>query len=173
MDAFCKNLAISAKYKIIEDKYKEALAPFIEEDFRLASLKREEEQEKARRLAIEKKLNIDFWFWLNGYVFEREIEILFQKMWYRTKRTKWSWDGWIDIFLFKGGNKYVVQCKNHKKPVWPNIVRDLYWVLKSENAHKAMLINSGWFTKGVHDFARWKDITLWDIKDILKYKSSY
>lgn len=157
-------------YEIATNKYAQEQKRIKKEQDRLI-LEKLREVEAQRKKEIRRKK--DFWQNLNWYDFEKEIEILFQKDWFDTKRTKWSWDWWIDIFLFKDGKKYVVQCKNHKKEVWPNIVRDLYGVLAAEKADKAMLINSGWFTKGVHDFSRWKEIVLWDIDDILKCSSKH
>ncbi len=60
---------------------------------------------------------------MNGHDFETEIAALFGEKGYRTEQTRGSGDDGIDIWLEKGGKKYIVQCKAHEKPVGPATVQ--------------------------------------------------
>jgi restriction system protein len=111
---------------------------------------------------------------MSGYTFEKEIENLYKKIGFEVNRTKYSGDGGVDLILYDSmKNKIVVQCKNHKNPVGPSIVRELYGVMISEDASKAVLICSGGFTEGVFAFARNKNIELLDLNKILELSRSY
>jgi len=132
-----------------------------------------DEEEKYNKKIIEyenwiKKQKEDFWFNLSGHEFEVEINTLLQKMRFNTELTKGSGDKGIDIVILEDDGGTIVQCKNHKNPVSPAIVRELYGVMASENSKKGILINTGGFTKGVYEFSEGKPIELWDIEKILE-----
>ncbi|NLF83797.1 MAG: restriction endonuclease, partial [Candidatus Gastranaerophilales bacterium] len=82
--------------------------------------------------------------------------------------TKGSGDAGIDIILEKDGEKYCVQCKAHKKPVGPAIVRELYGAMHSAGIRQGILVCLGGFTSGVYDFVKDKPIKLVDIDDVIK-----
>lgn len=133
--------------------------------------KRKTEYERKQNAALQQKQE---WFALNGYQFEIEITKLFIKMGYHAERTVASGDGGIDIILHDvNENRIIVQCKNHKNPVGPSIVRELYGVMVAEKAKKAILICSGGFTEGVHNFAKGKPIDLWDINKVLEMHNKF
>lgn len=116
----------------------------------------------------EERSKRDFWLSLNGFEFEDQITGLFSKLGYKANKTKNTGDGGVDVVLIdKRGSKILVQCKAHKKPVGPHIVRDLFGVMQSEKADRGILINLGGFTQGVIDFANGKKITLLDLFGVL------
>jgi HJR/Mrr/RecB family endonuclease len=51
--------------------------------------------------------------------------------------------------LYKDGKKIVVQCKAHRNPVGPNVVRELYGTMFHAGADAAKLVALGGFTQGV------------------------
>ena len=114
----------------------------------------------------------DFWFNLTGHEFESEVNNLFQKKGLNTKLTKGSGDKGIDIVILEDDGGTIVQCKNHKNPISPSTVRELYGVMTSENSNKGILINTGGFTKGVYEFVEGKPIELWDINKIIQMNES-
>ena len=128
-------------------------------------------REKDRKRQIEKqkeKLKLDYWQSLSGFDFEYQVYKLFVEKGYNAKLTSKTGDGGIDIVLRdKSGSKIIVQCKNHKAKIGPSTVRDLYGVLISEKAIKAILINSGGFTSGVYNFTKGKPIELWNVIDLI------
>ena len=70
--------------------------------------------------------------------------------------------------MYNAGEKIIVQCKRHKNPIGPAVVRELYGSLSASKAQAAILICTGGFTKGVYRFARDKPITLLDIDGIVE-----
>ena len=130
----------------------------------------EYEQEYINNLILtsNRKNHEEYWFNLNGNDFEVEIGNLYKRLGFKVERTQLVGDGGIDVKLWNSDDEYiVVQCKNHKNTVGPSIVRDLYGVMISENAQKAILICSGGFTVGVYNFVKDKPIELIDISGIL------
>lgn len=120
-------------------------------------------------IAANKKNQEEYWFNLSGNDFEVEVANLYRNLGYCVERTQLVGDGGIDIKLWKSQNEYIiVQCKNHRKKVGPSVVRDLYGVMISEKANKAVLICSGGFTAGVLDFTQGKPIELIDISILLE-----
>jgi len=127
------------------------------------------EQEKNERLKIKHT-----WLDLSGYDFELEIANLYQKMGYKVKPTRFSGDGGIDLFLYDANNrKIILQCKNHRHAIGPAIARELFGVMISEKADKAILVCSGGFTKGVYSFVKGKNIELITIENIIQFHSKY
>ena len=82
------------------------------------------------------------------------------------KFTPASGDQGIDLILRKGGRTTVVQCKAHRRPASPAMVRELYGSMHAFGAESAILACTGGFSGGVKDFARGKPIQLisaWEI----------
>jgi HJR/Mrr/RecB family endonuclease len=110
----------------------------------------------------------NFWFSLSGWEFETEFEKLLKQQGFVTHKTSGSADGGVDIFATRGSTRYAVQCKAHKKPTGPSIVRDLYGSMNHNNIKNGILVNLGGFTEGVFDFVRDKSIVLLDIDDVIE-----
>jgi len=115
-----------------------------------------------------KAKNSEYWFSLNGWEFESEFEKILNKNGFTTNKTKGSSDGGIDIFAVKNNTSLAVQCKAHKNPVGPAIVRELYGSMNHNNIKNGILVNLGGFTKGVVEFSKDKSIILLDIDDVIK-----
>ena len=140
--------------------YEEEVALYrmiLEEDARV--------QEEAERLR-QKKLR-DFWMSLSGTGFERELGTLYEQFGYQVASTPASGDEGVDLILIKDGKKTVVQCKAHKAPVGPAIVRELYGSMVAFGADNAILACTGGFTRGVWEFADGKPIELISTNEIL------
>jgi restriction system protein len=72
-----------------------------------------------------------------------------------------SGDGGIDLLLTRGPERVLVQCKQWKKRrVGVKPVRELYGVMVSEGASKAILITSGSFTPEARRFAEKSAVVL-------------
>lgn len=123
------------------------------------------EAEQLLKAKMKKKM---YWISMSGHRFEKEIAQLFSKSGYATKVTKGSGDGGVDIILEKNRVIYLVQCKNHKKPVAPATVRDLYGAMSHEGVTNGILVSTMGFTQGVYTFVRGKNIELVSLEDILK-----
>jgi restriction system protein len=72
-------------------------------------------------------------------------------------------DGGVDLVLTKGGEKFLVQCKQWKAfKVSVTVVRELYGVMASKGAAGGFVVTSGKFTADAQEFARGRNITLVD-----------
>jgi tetratricopeptide (TPR) repeat protein len=103
---------------------------------------------------------------MKGIRFEEMVLSLLSSMGLDVEGTNVSGDGGIDIIAYNSdpvtGGKYIVQCKDWTKPVGEPAVRDLYGVLHSEAANKAILITTSSFTEPAKRFALGKQIELID-----------
>ena len=72
-------------------------------------------------------------------------------------------DGGVDIRLRKGGESYLVQCKNWRKQrIGVATVREMFGVLVAESAREVFVVCSGTFTADAARFAKGKPINLVD-----------
>lgn len=72
-------------------------------------------------------------------------------------------DGGVDIRLRKGGESYLVQCKNWRKQrIGVAKVREMFGVLVAESAREVFVVCSGTFTADAVRFAKGKPINLVD-----------
>jgi len=109
----------------------------------------------------------DFWTSLSGLQFENELAKLFRKLGVRAEQTTASDDKGVDIWLRTEKGKEIVQCKAHKNPITPHVVRELYGTLKHFGAAQAILASTSGFTKGVFEFTKDKPISLLDLNSII------
>ena len=147
--------------------YEEAWAAYREEEWEAKRARQEaekaqreskrirQEAERARRRELR-----DYWMSLDGDEFEQEMGILYRNLGYRVESTPKSGDQGIDLILRKNGKTTVVQCKSHKAPVGPAIVRELFGSMVAFSADNAILACTGGFTRGVKEFVRGKPIAL-------------
>jgi len=78
-------------------------------------------------------------------------------------------DGGIDLVLRKGGDKFLVQCKQWKAfTVGVTVVRELYGVMAANGAAGGFVVTSGRFTDDVKAFASGRNITLVDGEALFK-----
>lgn len=81
-------------------------------------------------------------------------------------------DGGIDLWLKKGGKKYIVQCKHWKNNVGVAIIREMFGVMVSERAKGVMIVTTGAFTKEAISFAEGKPIELIDGQQLVERVAS-
>ena len=72
-------------------------------------------------------------------------------------------DGGVDIRLRKGGESYLVQCKNwRKRSIGVATVREMFGILAAESAREVLIVCSGTFTADAVRFAEDQPIRLVD-----------
>jgi len=72
-------------------------------------------------------------------------------------------DGGVDLVLRKGGEKFLVQCKQWKAfKVGVTVVRELYGVMAANGAVGGFVVTSGTFTEDAKSFASGRNVTLID-----------
>jgi len=77
-------------------------------------------------------------------------------------------DGGVDLWLRKGNERYIAQCKRWKnKKVGVAVVREMYGIMSAENADGVYIISSGNFTQEAISFAVDKPIHLINGNDLV------
>lgn len=72
-------------------------------------------------------------------------------------------DGGVDLVLRKGGEKYLVQCKQWRAyKVTVQVVRELYGVMAASGAAGGFVVTSGRFTADAREFAEGRNVELMD-----------
>ncbi len=72
-------------------------------------------------------------------------------------------DGGVDLILKKGGERFLVQCKQWRAlKVSVSVVRELYGVMTDQGAAGGFVVTSGRFTDDASSFAKGKNIDLID-----------
>ncbi|MFZ5986395.1 MAG: restriction endonuclease [Bacillota bacterium] len=113
----------------------------------------------------------EYWKGLSGHQFEDALAQVYRKKGYLATVSKAGGDEGIDIVLEKGGERIIVQCKAHSKPIGPVVARELYGVMIHFNISKAILASTSGFTEGVYKFVEDKQIELVTIEDIISMSS--
>lgn len=109
-----------------------------------------------------------YWFQMDGWEFEKAVAELFRRDGYSAEVTKGSGDGGVDIILYRGGAKTLVQCKAHKAAVGPKDLRELYGVMAADRGHPdGIFVSLGGFTKGANEFASGKPMKLMAVADVI------
>jgi restriction system protein len=72
-------------------------------------------------------------------------------------------DGGVDLVLSRGGQRFLVQCKQYRaSTVSVMVVREIFGVVAARKAAGAIVVTTGTFTKDAVDFARGQPIELID-----------
>jgi restriction system protein len=79
-------------------------------------------------------------------------------------------DGGIDLDLWRAGERVIVQCKQWKRQVPVEKVRELLGVVTGEGASRGVLVAPGGFTRAAREFAHGKALELVDAEGLLKLK---
>lgn len=131
------------------------------------------EAEKRKFQEWQHRTKVDWWFKLSGHQFEAELGKIFKKLGYTVFQTSGSGDGGADLILKKDKETTIVECKAHKKPIGPAVVRALYGVMKDFGADKAIIASLSGISKGSDDFIKDKPIELMDVHDIVAIQKSF
>ena len=94
--------------------------------------------------------------------FERQVASMFERKGYRVSNRRYSSDHGVDLLVWKGNDKAVVQCKRYKGAVSEPVVRDLVGSMVHEGANKGYIITTGRFSQPAREWAQGKNIELID-----------
>lgn len=131
-----------------------------------AFFRRKKQQSNHRQVAADPAPNaLEKMSWLE---FEGLVAETFRQKGYRVVgRGGDGADGGIDIEMFMGKDRYLVQCKQWKtRQVGVAIVRELYGVMAAEGAVGGFVVASGSFTPDAAEFASGKSIELVDARKL-------
>lgn len=118
------------------------------------------------------KTQHEFWMSLSGRRFEFELASLYRRLGHDCIVTPASNDKGIDLILNRNGERIIIQCKAHKKPVNPNVIRELIGTMICAGANKAILASLSGFSPGVRGYITDKNIELIELRDIINMQES-
>jgi restriction system protein len=96
--------------------------------------------------------------------FEDSIAVLFRQLGYEVKQTPYSNDRGKDAIAWKGGKKYLIECKHYgaDKLIGRRDLQIFVAAMKEENAEAGFYINLGRFAKTAAEYAEQNQIDLYD-----------
>lgn len=100
---------------------------------------------------------------LSPDAFEERVKLLLEDLgWERVQRSGGSGDRGVDLWGVFNGAHYIVQCKRYKGRVAPDKVRELVGTLHIQQADRALLVTTGYFSQQGYEEAQRYPIELWD-----------
>lgn len=122
---------------------------------------RAREQEFSARA---RKTGVELTDSMNGREFEKWLKIKFEQMGYKVRLKDGSKDQGVDLVLFKGGKKTVVQAKKRaSQNVGVKALGELLRGMKYHDAHKGIVVTNRYFTREmIEEAEEYDDVELWD-----------
>ena len=100
---------------------------------------------------------------LDPLEFEQYVARLFRQKGYTVTHRGRSGDKGVDLELKKvGGKRAIVQCKRYRRPVGPEVVRELFGTLVHERVSHAFLVTTADISQSARTWAQDKPMTLID-----------
>jgi len=128
----------------------------------ISAWKRRERQGLLQRVVASKSADVlDGMTW---HQFERLVGEAFRLQGYTVTETGGGGaDGGVDLALTRGGEKFLVQCKQWRAfKVGVDVVRELYGVMAAKGAAGGFVVTSGRFTAEATSFASGRNVKLVD-----------
>jgi restriction system protein len=109
------------------------------------------------------KHTLDELYALSPQEFEEYVARLFRKKGYIVYLRGSSGDMGVDLEIEKrGGKRAIVQCKRYRRPVGPEVVRELFGTMIHEQVSHAFLVTTAGISKSARKWAQDKPMTLID-----------
>ena len=113
--------------------------------------------------------NRNWWWTLDGWSFEQEVAEIFRLNDYLVEVTKKTGDGGVDLILWKGDMKTIVQCKHFRMPIPVAFVRELNGVREDYRAQRVIMVASSGASPQCYEFIRNKPyFDILDLDDIIE-----
>ena len=131
---------------------------------RIREKKEEEARSEREKVLEEKRKKKEFWFGLDGYETEDELDKVFEKLGFETELTPPSNDEGIDHVL---NGEIVVQTKNTQSKVSrPDLQR--FWGSWKDSHKKGIFVSIHGFSNTCEEFVKDKPILLYDVDDVVR-----
>ena len=126
---------------------------------------RREQERREQERREQERLNREFWFELDGFETERELNKVFEKLGYKTKLTPIGGDEGIDHIL---DEEIVVQTKNQKRKTSRPDLQKFRGSMKDYK--KGIFVSINGFTHTCEKFVQTSDrqIKLFDVNDVIE-----
>lgn len=99
---------------------------------------------------------------MSGKIFEKYLEVLFEKLGYRVERTRYIGDYGADLVTAKDGVKTVIQAKRYKGKAGVKAIQEAVAAKGYYDCSKAMVVTNSFFTQQAIELARRNQVELWD-----------
>ena len=107
--------------------------------------------------------SLDDLYNLSPKEFEQYVARLFRQKGYKVYLRGASGDKGVDLELERaGGKRAIVQCKRYRRPVGPEVVRELFGTLIHERVSHAFLVTTADISQSAREWAQDKPMTLID-----------
>lgn len=122
-----------------------------------------------RRRLLEEQTGLESIRALPWRAFEQLVGEAWRRQGYTVRETgSAGGDGGVDVVVEKGGNTYLIQCKNWKaRKLGVKVVREMYGIMADRHAAGVIIVISGMFTQGARTFAMGKPIDLVEGRELL------
>jgi len=107
---------------------------------------------------------------MNPYDFEHYVANLFCKLGFKAEATKSSGDFGVDVVAYKGGKKYVVQCKRHAAHVKDDspALQQFIGSMEIYKSKHGIFVNTSGYTPAARKLAKKHNIYLVDETELMK-----
>lgn len=106
-------------------------------------------------------------FSLSPQEFERAVETAFDSMGYETELTPQTGDMGADILAERAGTTFLIEVKQQRTPVGPDVVQRAVGALEYHDAEVAIIASLGGYTAGAIDAAEAGPVQLWGPEHIV------
>jgi hypothetical protein len=103
---------------------------------------------------------------VDPYVFESIVCNLFRELGYDVKQTPASGDNGVDGFLYRNGQKTLLQCKRVKGSVGEPVLRDLFGSMHSCGASQGIVVTTGSVSRQARAWAKGKAIRIIELEEL-------
>jgi restriction endonuclease Mrr len=98
--------------------------------------------------------------------FEELVCNLFRQMGYLVEGTPYVGDGGADGYLYKDGQKTILQCKRVKGSVGEPVLRDLYGTMYGNDAQLGLVVTTGRVSHPAKKWANGKSIRIIELDEL-------
>jgi len=105
---------------------------------------------------------------MNGWIFEKYLEKLFNRLGYEVERTRYINDYGTDLVVIKNRIKIIIKAKRYNSKVGVSAVQEALASKGFYDCYKAMVVTNGFYTKQAINLARANRVELWDRNDLVK-----
>jgi len=140
-----------AKRKLEEKRYQDQLAKEQKEHQEKEAQRKAEARQKAYLREMNDYVKLSS---LHPFEFERCISDLYRRFGFTVRQTSQTGDGGKDAILWKGGEKYLLECKKYSKEqlVGRPEVQKFHSALITENARLGFFVTTSGFSKGAEEY---------------------
>ncbi|MBB4082529.1 restriction endonuclease [Brevundimonas lenta] len=110
----------------------------------------------------------NLWRNADGAMFERLVARYFRQKGWDVTSVGGAGDGGIDLVMRRDAEHVIVQCKAHRRPLSPSVVRELYGALQHSGAQGAILATFDGVTRAAHNWIADKPIAVLNLRHFVK-----